>query len=672
MPLRTPTHLGRYEILDEIGRGAMGVVYMAKDPLIGRLVALKTFRATEALQGRDLEMFRARFIREAQSAGILSHPNIVTIHDVVEESEEGVTFIAMEYVRGTNLKDVLRSETCLPVEEAAHVISEVAEGLEYAHSRGVVHRDVKPANILLTEDRRVKLTDFGIARFGTSNLTHDGQLLGTPNYMAPEQIRGEAADHRADVFSLGVVLYEMLTGEKPFQGDNVTVVTHRIAYEEFIPPDRHGPEVPAPIERVLERALAKDPDERFPSVAEMAKALAGAVHEARSQEQLNETQEILLEGAPEEAPPPVATTADEESGSGGLAAETPAPEKPAPGPGFGERVRTAVAALGRAGRGLAELIVPDSLERPPLLRLLLVGVVAVALCVGIAWGVWFLVRPEPVEANWDRPDSLHEQRLQAMPVLRQASGALEAGEGEVALDLFRAAEQLAPDVESIGQSRRRAEQRLESSEEAAARAARLEEALGTAREAAGAGRWQEARVAAEAALVEDEANEEAQTLLADADAAIERQARERTARRAEPSPTPEEEPAEPEVAEAVDAPDAAAAEPAVGDPGRAALALDFFSAYPEGVLTIYLGDSQLMSEPYRFFRRGRFLRLEGTAGKIENRYEIPAGAATVRVILALPGREAITRSLQANFPAGSTRRLEIRLEEGQDLVTRLE
>src|SRR5690349_7896980 len=187
LPL-TPPKLGRYEIVDEIGKGAMGVVYLAKDPLIGRLVALKTFRIGYSVKDHELEQFRARFRREAQSAGILSHPAIVTIHDVVEESEEGVAFIAMEYVRGTNLKVLLQRDTPLDLPFVAGVIEQVADALDYAHSRGVVHRDVKPANIIITADNRVKITDFGIARLDSSNLTQEGQLLGTPNYMSPEQI----------------------------------------------------------------------------------------------------------------------------------------------------------------------------------------------------------------------------------------------------------------------------------------------------------------------------------------------------------------------------------------------------------------------------------------------------------------------------------------------------
>ncbi|MDP9120664.1 MAG: serine/threonine protein kinase, partial [Acidobacteriota bacterium] len=195
LPL-TPTRLGRYEIVDEIGKGAMGIVYLAKDPLIGRLVALKTFRIGYSVKDAEMEQFRARFIREAQSAGILSHPNIVTIHDVVEKSDDGIAFIAMEYVRGINLK-VLLQEEVPSLSAVADIVSQVAEALDYAHSCKVVHRDIKPANILITGDRRIKITDFGIARLDTSNLTQEGQLLGTPNYMSPEQILGRDVDHRA-------------------------------------------------------------------------------------------------------------------------------------------------------------------------------------------------------------------------------------------------------------------------------------------------------------------------------------------------------------------------------------------------------------------------------------------------------------------------------------------
>src|SRR4029078_6181043 len=197
LPL-TPTKLGRYEITDEIGKGAMGVVYLARDPLIGRLVALKTFRIGYSVRDQEMEQFRIRFLREAQSAGILTQPNIVTIHDVVEASEEGLAFIAMEYVRGTNLKLLLQGDQGLGLPVLLDGIAQggravvlestaqVGAALDYAHSNRVVHRDVKPANILITTDNKVKITDFGIARLDTSNLTPEGQTLGQTTYMFPE------------------------------------------------------------------------------------------------------------------------------------------------------------------------------------------------------------------------------------------------------------------------------------------------------------------------------------------------------------------------------------------------------------------------------------------------------------------------------------------------------
>src|SRR4028118_1186746 len=304
LPL-TPTKLGRYEIVDEIGKGAMGVVLLARDPLIGRLVALKTFRIGYSVRDAELEQFRARFIREVQSAGILSHPNIVTIHDVVEHSDDGLAFIAMEYVRGTNLKTLLQGDQPLTLPFVVEVISQVAEALDYAHSHRVIHRDVKPANILITADNRVKITDFGIARLDTSNLTQEGQLLGTPNYMAPEQIQGKEVDHRADLFALGVVLYEMLTRHKPFQGENLTVVSHRIVYDHFTPPREFVRELPPGLEPVLSRALEKDANRRYQKARDMVadlRRVSGSLLGAN--DDLNETQSISVMPAPRPVHPP--------------------------------------------------------------------------------------------------------------------------------------------------------------------------------------------------------------------------------------------------------------------------------------------------------------------------------------------------------------------------------
>ncbi len=292
LPLSSPTKLGRYEIVDEIGKGAMGVVYLARDPLIGRLVALKTFRIGLSVKDAEMEQFRARFIREAQSAGILSHPNIVTIHDVVESSDDGMAFIAMEYVRGTNLKLVLQAAQRPTLSYVAEILAQVAAGLDYAHSCKVIHRDIKPANILITNDSRAKITDFGIARLDTSNLTQEGQLLGTPNYMSPEQILGRDVDSRADIFSLGVVLYEMVTRHKPFQGDNLTMVSHRIVYDQFTPPREYVDDLPAGTEQILAKALDKDPARRYQRAHDMAEDLRKVVGSVAARDVLNETQSL--------------------------------------------------------------------------------------------------------------------------------------------------------------------------------------------------------------------------------------------------------------------------------------------------------------------------------------------------------------------------------------------
>ena len=310
----TPVRLGRYEIVRSLGKGAMGVVFLARDPLIGRLVALKTFRVEPGADQAEVDYFRSRFIREAQSAGILSqHPGIVIIHDVVR-GDGGPTFIAMEYVEGTDLKAMLREGRPLGFPFIVDVIRQIADALDYAHAHGVVHRDVKPANVIVTPEGRAKITDFGIARVEASNLTQEGQMLGTPNYMAPEQIQGAEVDHRADIFSLGVIVYELLTRQKPFQGENMTVVSHHIVYDAFTPPERYVEGLPPGVAMVLRRALAKDPTERFSRASDLAADLAAALSGA-GDPSLEQTQVVPA--------PPVAETPPASEGAAS-AVETPA------------------------------------------------------------------------------------------------------------------------------------------------------------------------------------------------------------------------------------------------------------------------------------------------------------------------------------------------------------
>ncbi|HQP86156.1 MAG TPA: protein kinase [Thermoanaerobaculia bacterium] len=259
-------------MIRELGKGAMGVVYLGRDPVIGRLVALKTIRAVSEDDVEQKE-FQERFLREAQAAGILSHPNIVTVHDVGEDAATSTSFIAMEYVEGKNLKQLVTEKTTFGFERIAEIIGQVAEALDYAHRRGIVHRDVKPANIIITPEGQVKITDFGIAKIEKSNLTTTGQFLGTPNYMSPEQVTGDAVDGRSDLFSLGVVLYELLTRKKPFTAENLTSISYKIVHERFVPPETYDAGIPSEFAGVLDRALAKDPAERFQRGNDFALAL---------------------------------------------------------------------------------------------------------------------------------------------------------------------------------------------------------------------------------------------------------------------------------------------------------------------------------------------------------------------------------------------------------------
>lgn len=263
------TKAGRYQIVRELGRGAMGVVYEGFDPVIGRTVAIKTM-LLEGLSASEYEEYKKRFQREAQAAGVLSHPNIVTVHDFGEDN--GMLYLAMEFLKGMSLQDLLAHGKALPIEGIIRLYDQVCSALDQAHAHQVVHRDMKPANIMILENGMVKVTDFGIARLlsAGTGMTRVGQVVGTPSYMSPEQVRGLPVDGRSDIFSLGVILYLLLTGKKPFDGPSLTTVIYKIVNEEPAPLSSADPAIHPNLGTIVAKALAKDPNQRYQTCGALA------------------------------------------------------------------------------------------------------------------------------------------------------------------------------------------------------------------------------------------------------------------------------------------------------------------------------------------------------------------------------------------------------------------
>ncbi len=259
-----PTRLGRYEIEREIGRGMMGVVYRALDPELHRTVALKTVRLTWVISPEERESFEQRFLNEARVAARLSHPGIVVVHDVGRDPGTGTPFIALEHLEGRTLAEVTAGGASLPWREALRLAARVAEALGHAHDKGIVHRDIKPANIMLLPSGEPKIMDFGIAKVPATHLTAAGEFFGTPSYMSPEQAGSGALDGRSDLFSLGAVLYLLLTGRRAFDAPNVTAILTKLAAEHPAPPTRLVEGLPADVDYLVGRALAKDPAARHP------------------------------------------------------------------------------------------------------------------------------------------------------------------------------------------------------------------------------------------------------------------------------------------------------------------------------------------------------------------------------------------------------------------------
>ncbi len=268
-PKRT---LGRYEIERELGQGAMGTVYLGRDPKINRVVAIKAISLAQEFEDADLDEVKSRFFREAEMAGRLNHPGIVTVYDAGED--QGLAYIAMEYLKGRHLSHFAEGENLLPPLKILDLVARLADALHYAHRQNVVHRDIKPANIMYDLDAdELKITDFGIARLTDTSRTKTGIVLGTPSFMSPEQLEGGALDGRTDLFALGVSLYHLLAGQLPFRAGSMTQLMHKIASEPHVPLRSIRPELPECVENIVTRALEKNPEDRYQTGAELAAAV---------------------------------------------------------------------------------------------------------------------------------------------------------------------------------------------------------------------------------------------------------------------------------------------------------------------------------------------------------------------------------------------------------------
>jgi serine/threonine protein kinase len=263
--------IGRYKILGELGKGSMGLVFKAQDPKINRLVAIKTIRFSDEFDHDVIQEIKERFFREAEIAGQLSHPSIVTIHDVGDDGE--LTYMAMEFLEGKDLDKFINRENLLPLRKVLSIVAEIASALDYAHKASVIHRDIKPANVMLLNNGHVKVTDFGIAKAISSSRTKTGVILGTPNYMSPEQIMGQKIDSKSDIFSLGVMFYQLITGELPFHGENLSGLLYQITQVKHPSPRNYNPKIPRVCEQILDKSMAKDPNKRFNSAGDFAKVI---------------------------------------------------------------------------------------------------------------------------------------------------------------------------------------------------------------------------------------------------------------------------------------------------------------------------------------------------------------------------------------------------------------
>jgi serine/threonine protein kinase len=597
--------IGRYEIIETLGRGAMGVVYLARDPLIDRRVALKTLRVD--LDDELAHEFRERFLREARAAGGLSHTGIVTVHDVGEDPESGLVFIAMEFIEGRDLKQLVNEGVSFRPSEAARIAAEVALALDYAHGRGVVHRDIKPANIILTRNGTPKITDFGIARIDSSNLTVDGQFLGTPNFMSPEQVTGDVVDGRSDIFSLGVVLFTLLTGSRPFSGETMHEVTMKVVQEAPPIPSAVAPQVPAAFNPIILKCLEKDPDKRFQTGAELAEVLAALARSLTEREPSDPARTGVFQPdlpTRHQREQPAATTPRTDAERRSILRDLTSPRMPGD--------------PGRLDQLLDHLPLPEFLSwkvSPAWVAIVIAGWSLLCLSLILVLALRRDSGPFPAPSD-GAVRNLHSV-ARTLHVARQMLAA-----GELA-DAERAAASVIDQVPASRGARQtlsQARARLEEERLGAATRDRVIELVGEGREAFRAGQYRTAVGHFEEALQLDPENELAESYL---DLARERQQRRPSVSAARPTPLPQS-----------SGPPPLAEKPRPQPtPARTRVTVFFSSPIPAGVITISTDGDQFERVPFDFTKKG-FLGIKRSGG------------GTVREVVMLPsGQQRITVTL---------------------------
>ncbi len=616
----TPESIGRYRILQVLGKGAMGVVYLAHDPVIDRRVALKTLRLD-----LDTDMsgeFRERFLREARAAGRLNHPGIVTIHDVGEEPGTGTVFIAMEYIEGRNLKELMGEGWRPEVTEVARIVASVADALDYAHRLGVVHRDIKPANIILAPDGTPRITDFGVARLESSNLTVEGQFIGTPNYMSPEQVSGAEVDGRTDIFSLGVVLFELLVGERPFAGNTIAEVTHKIVQQSPPIPSQVEASVPPALNPIVLRCLEKDPDRRFSSAGQLARAL-----EAVARIKVRRPQApVDTVAAPAGAGPDAAPAAR----AGGM---------------------TGGGRLSRLGKELVSrwnaLPLPEPLrwEVNPTWVITILGawILLWAAVVGL------LARRVP-EGPWPAPSAARVRALHELGgTLTTARRDLERGDARAALAGARTVLDQAPASRAARGIAAAALERIEAERRSEATRKRVQDLVAEGRRLFRKRRYTQAADRFTTALELDPENELAASYLELA------QARIPAARRRPNTPVA-----------SGGSPRAPRATAARRTPGFSRVTVFFNSPLNAGTVLVTMDGQTLSQIPFDFTKKGFLGIKKKGSGQVRQTTVIPSGRHTLGVQLSDAERGPLGfSSFTEDFPAGSTWTLRIDLPDAR-------